>query len=65
METKTKILKPRLTSLDALRGFNLFFLVALGPVLLNFCNGVPNGCFDWLFDPLSHLLTTSNKSPRN
>lgn len=49
--------KPRLTSLDALRGFNLFFLVALGPVLLNFCNGVPNGQLDWLFDPLSHLLT--------
>lgn len=47
----------RLTSLDALRGFNLFFLVALGPVLLSFCNGVPNGCCDWLFDPLSHLLT--------
>lgn len=49
--------KTRLTSLDALRGFNLFFLVALGPVLLHFCNGVPNGCLDWLFDPLSHLLT--------
>ena len=31
--------------------------MALGPVLLNFCNGVPNGCFDWFFDPLSHLLT--------
>lgn len=49
--------KARLTSLDALRGFNLFFLVALGPVLLSFCNGVPNGCLDALFDPLSHLLT--------
>lgn len=49
--------KPRLASLDALRGFNLFFLVALGPVLLAFCNGVPNGCLDWLFNPLSHLLT--------
>lgn len=49
--------QPRLASLDALRGFNLFFLVALGPVLLAFCNGVPNGCFDWLFNPLSHLLT--------
>lgn len=47
----------RLKSLDALRGFNLFFLVALGPVLLNFCNGVPNGCGDWFFNPLSHLLT--------
>ena len=49
--------KPRLVSLDALRGFTLFFLVALGPVLLAFCNGVPNGCLDWLFNPLSHWLT--------
>lgn len=57
MKTQTNTPKFRLTSLDALRGFNLFFLVALGPVLLTFCNGVPNGCLDWLFDPLSHLLT--------
>ena len=46
----------RLTSLDALRGFNLFFLVAFGPVVLNFCNGVPNGIMDWFFTPLSQLL---------
>lgn len=46
----------RLTSLDALRGFNLFFLVACGPVVLNFCNGVPNGIMDWFFTPLSQLL---------
>lgn len=57
METQTNTLRPRLTSLDALRGFNLFFLVALGPVLLAFCNGVPNGCMDWFFNPLSHMLT--------
>lgn len=57
MKTQTNTPKLRLTSLDALRGFNLFFLVALGPVLLTFCNGVPNGCLDWLFEPLSHLLT--------
>lgn len=57
MATPEALRKPRLASLDALRGFNLFFLVALGPVLLAFCNGVPNGCLDWLFNPLSHLLT--------
>ncbi|MBQ0049614.1 MAG: DUF5009 domain-containing protein [Bacteroidales bacterium] len=56
MNTKTNNTQKRLTSLDALRGFNLFFLVALGPILLTFCNGVPNGCLDWVFDPLSHLL---------
>ena len=33
---------PRLSSLDALRGLTLFFLVGLGPVITTFCEGVPD-----------------------
>lgn len=47
----------RLTSLDALRGMNLFFLVAFGPVVMSFCQAVPAGHFDALLTPLTHLLT--------
>lgn len=33
---------PRLSSLNALRGLTLFFLVGLGPVVTTFCEGVPD-----------------------
>lgn len=47
----------RLASLDALRGANLFFLLAVGPVLGSLCHAVPEGCMTWLFNPLSEWLS--------
>lgn len=48
--------KQRLVSLDALRGANLFFLVALGPILLSICHAVPDDCMPWLFDPIHEMV---------
>ena len=47
----------RLASLDALRGANLFLLVAVGPVLGSLCHAVPDGFMDWLFNPISNMLS--------
>lgn len=44
---------PRLSSLDALRGLTLFFLVGLGPVVTTFCEGVPDAASNGFISTLA------------
>lgn len=43
----------RLSSLDALRGLTLFFLVGLGPVITTFCEGVPDAASNGFISTLA------------
>ncbi len=44
----------RLSSLDALRGFDLFLLVALGPIVLTFTAAADTPALQWLADIFTH-----------
>lgn len=48
---------PRLSSLDALRGLTLFFLVGLGPVVTTFCEGVPDAASNGFITTLARLFS--------
>lgn len=56
METQDSSLKPRrLESLDALRGLDLFFLVAFGPFVRSLVGAAGLPCLDGLYKQLSHV----------
>lgn len=46
--------RQRLSSLDALRGFDLFVLVAVGPVVLSLTQAAGNPSLQWLSDLFTH-----------
>ncbi len=45
---------PRLVSLDALRGFDLFLLVALGPLVVALTSAADTPALQWLADAFTH-----------
>ena len=56
METQNVSLMPqRIESLDALRGLDLFFLVAFGPFARTLIKAADLPCLDGLYKQLSHV----------
>lgn len=54
MKKSTPSTSSRLASLDALRGFDLFVLVALGPLVLHYLDASGNISLSWLREIFTH-----------
>lgn len=44
----------RLDSIDALRGFDMFFIMGAASLIVALCKLCPDGAMDWMIDQMSH-----------
>jgi len=47
--------KDRLLSLDALRGFDMIFIMGFATWVVAFCDLFPSGCMSWLSEQMKHV----------
>ena len=55
MSNKDSSTTGRLLSLDALRGFDMMFIMGLSAIIANFCGLFPGGGDCWLATQMSHV----------
>lgn len=55
MSNKESSATGRLLSLDALRGFDMMFIMGLSAIIANFCGLFPGGGDCWLATQMSHV----------